>query len=311
MKKKSEKLIGGRIREFKKSLPLTMLALPMIIYFLIFNYLPLYGLILPFKNYKMSQGFFGSEWAGLKNFKFLLNNEQLNAAIRNTVLYNFVFIFGGIIMSVIIALLLFEVGKNAVKVHQTLLYLPYYISWVIVAYASKALLDMDYGIINKLLVRLGAEPKLWYNVPEYWPGILIFAAIWKTFGSDAVLYYASLMGVDKALFEAAKVDGANKLQIIWHITLPSIKPIIIMMSILKIGKIFYGDFGLFYNLTFNSSLLYKTTDILDTYVYRALITLGDIGLSSAVGFVQSVLGFILVIVTNLIVRKLDNDSALF
>ena len=308
MMKKSTK---NKIRGFKKSLPLTMLAMPMVIYFIIFNYIPLYGLVLPFKNYKMSQGFFGSEWVGLRNFKFLLHNQQLNIAIRNTVCYNFVFIFGGIIMSVIVALLLFEVGRNAVKVHQTLLYLPYYISWVIVSYASRALLDMDYGQINKLLVSLGMAPKLWYNVPGYWPGILIFAAIWKSFGSDAVLYYASLMGVDKSLFEAAKVDGANRMQIIWNITLPSIKPIIIMMSILKIGKIFHGDFGLFYNLTFDSSLLYKTTDILDTYVYRALITLGDIGLSSAVGFVQSVMGFILVIVTNMVVTKLDSDSALF
>ena len=306
--KKSSK---GKIKEFKKSLPLTIMALPMIVYFIIFNYIPLYGLVLPFKDYKMSQGFFGSAWVGLKNFKFLLNNEQLNTAVRNTICYNFVFIFGGIIVSVIVALLLFEVGRNAVKAHQTMLYLPYYISWVIVSYASRALLDMDYGIINKLLVSCGIEPKLWYNVPGYWPGILIFAAIWKGFGSDAVLYYAALMGVDKSLFEAAKVDGANKLQIIWHITLPCLRPIIIMMSILKIGKIFYGDFGLFYNLTFNSSLLYKTTDILDTYVYRALITLGDIGLSSAVGFVQSVMGFILVIMTNLVVRKLDSDSALF
>lgn len=299
------------MREFKKSLPLTIMALPMIIYFIIFNYIPLYGLVLPFKDYKMSQGFFGSKWVGLRNFKFLLNNEQLNTAVRNTVCYNFVFIFGGIIVSVIVALLLFEVSRNAVKVHQTLLYLPYYISWVIVSYASRALLDIDYGMINKILTGLGSSPVQWYNVPRYWPGILIFAAIWKGFGSDAVLYYASLMGVDKALFEAAKVDGANKLQIIWHITLPCIRPIIIMMSILKIGKIFYGDFGLFYNLTFNSSLLYKTTDILDTYVYRALITLGDIGLSSAVGFVQSVMGFILVIATNMIVRRLDGDSALF
>lgn len=301
----------NRVREFKKNLPLSLLALPMIIYFIIFNYIPLYGLVLPFKDYKMSQGFFGSKWVGLRNFQFLINNEQLNTAVRNTLCYNFVFIFGGIIMSVIVALLLFEVGRGAVKLHQTLLYLPYYISWVIVSYASRALLDIDYGLINKLLVRLGMTPKLWYNVPEYWPGILIFAAIWKGFGSDAVLYYASLMGVDKALFEAARIDGANKLQIIWNITLPSIRPMIIMMSILKIGRIFYGDFGLFYNLTFNSSLLYKTTDILDTYVYRALITLGDIGLSSAVGFVQSVLGFILVIVTNMVVRKLDDDSALF
>lgn len=310
MYKKNEKM-KEVFSNFKKYFPLTLMALPMIVYFLIFNYLPLYGLVLPFKDYKFSRGFFGSEWVGLENFKFLLHNEQLNTAVVNTLLYNIVFIFGGIFVSVVIALLLFEVSKGAVKLHQTLLYLPYYISWVIVAYAARALLDMDYGLINKLLISLGMGAKSWYNVPGYWPGILIFAALWKSCGSDAVLYYASLMGVDKSLFEAAKIDGANKLQITRYITIPSIKPIIIMMSILKVGKIFYGDFGLFYNLTFDSSLLYKTTDILDTYVYRALMNLGDIGLSSAVGFVQSVLGFILVIATNFIVRKLDNESALF
>ncbi len=303
--------INERLKRFKKALPLTIMALPMLIYFFIFNYLPLYGLVLPFKDYSVSKGFFGSDWCGLENFKFLLNNSQLNTAIINTLLYNIVFIFGGIFFSVAIALMLFEVSRRSVKVHQTLLYLPYYISWVIVAYAAKAFLDSDYGLVNKILTAFGAEPKLWYNSPSYWPGILIFAAIWKGAGSDAVLYYASLMGVDKSLFEAADIDGANKFQVIRYITLPSIRPIIIMMTILKVGKIFYGDFGLFYNLTFNSSLLYKTTDILDTYVYRALITLGDTGLSSAVGFVQSVLGFILVVFTNFVVNKIDSDCALF
>lgn len=302
---------GPKAKRFQKSLPLTIMALPMIIYFIIFNYLPLYGLVLPFKDYKFAKGFFGSEWVGFENFKFLLGNEQLNAAVINTLVYNVVFIFAGIFLSVIIALLLYEVSARAVKVHQTLLYLPHYISWVVVAFAAKALLDMDYGLINKLLVHFGMDPKQWYSVAEYWPGILTIAALWKSCGSDAVLYYAALMGVNKSLFEAAEIDGANKLQVTRYITVPSIKGIIIMMTILKIGKIFYGDFGLFYNLTFNSSLLYKTTDILDTYVYRALMTLGDIGLSSAVGFVQSVLGFILVVVTNLVVRRLDEDSALF
>ena len=307
----SRMTVSMRAKRFRKSLPLTLMALPMMLYFIVFNYLPLYGLVLPFKDYKFAKGFFGSDWVGFDNFKFLLDNEQLNTAVINTVLYNFVFIFGGIILSVIIALLLYEVTAKAVKLHQTLLYLPHYISWVVVAFAAKALLDMDYGLINKILAYFGADPKQWYSVPEYWPGILIISALWKTCGSDAVLYYAALMGTDKSLFEAAKIDGANKLQITRYITIPSIKGIIIMMTILKIGKIFYGDFGLFYNLTLNSPLLYETTDILDTYVYRALMTLGDVGISSAVGFVQSVLGFILVIVTNLVVKRIDKDSALF
>ena len=158
---------------------------------------------------------------------------------------------------------------------------------------------------------MGKEAIAWYNKPECWPVILIIAEIWKGMGYNAIIYYASLMGTDKSLFEAAKIDGAGKLKQIWYISLPSIKPMIIIMTILKIGKIFYGDFGLFYNFTLNSSLLYSTTDIIDTYVYRSLITLGDVGMSSAAGFYQAVLGFILVITTNFIVNKIDSDNALF
>ena len=298
-------------KRFKNSLPLTLLALPAAIYFIIFKYIPLYGLVLPFKNYKFAQGFFGSEWCGLKNFKFLLDNSQLYIAIRNTLAYNFVFITLGIIVSVSVALLLFELKNKYVKLYQTCLYLPYYISWVVVAYAARGFLDMDYGLLNKIREIFGKPHVLWYSEPRYWPVIIIISQVWKTFGANAVLYYAALMGTDNSLFEAAKLDGANKLQTIWHISIPSIKGIIVMMTILSIGNIFYGDFGLFYNLPINSSLLYPATDIIDTYVYRALIGLGDMGISSAVGFLQSVLGFTLVLATNLAVRKIDEENSLF
>ncbi|MBQ7900841.1 MAG: sugar ABC transporter permease, partial [Clostridia bacterium] len=171
--------------------------------------------------------------------------------------------------------------------------------------------DIDYGMFNNVLRILGKEGVMWYNEPKYWPAILIVAEVWKGMGYNAVIYYAALMGTDKSLFEAARIDGANKLQQVWYISIPSIKPMIIIMTILKIGKIFYGDFGLFYNFTLNSSLLYSTTDIIDTYVYRSLITLGDVGMSSAAGFYQAVLGFILVVATNYIVNKIDSDNALF
>lgn len=303
--------VGSKWRRFKNSLPLTLLALPGIIYFIIFKYVPLYGLVLPFKDYKFAKGFFGSEWVGLKNFKFLLNNDQLNIAIRNTLIYNFIFIILGIVVSVTVALLLYELTSRYIKVYMTVLYLPFYISWVVVAYVARGFLDMDYGLLNNLRGLFGAEPLMWYSNPAYWPAIIIIANVWKSFGSNAVLYYASLMGTDKSLFEAAKIDGASKLQTIMHISIPSIKSVIIMMTILSIGNIFYGDFGLFYNLTLNSSLLYPTTDIIDTYVYRSLVGLGDMGISSAVCFLQSVLGFILVLTTNFVVNKIDEDSALF
>lgn len=296
---------------FKKNLPLTLLALPAVAYLFLFSYIPLYGLVLPFKNYDYSLGFFKSPWAGLTNFKFLMNNSAVLVATRNTILYNIAFIALGLVVSVAIALMLYEMRAKFVKTYQTILFLPYFISWVVAAYAAKVFLDIDYGMFNQILGVFGKEGILWYNEPGYWPIILVVAEIWKGMGYNAVIYYAALMGTDKSLFEAATLDGANKFQQIWYVSLPSIKPMIIIMTILKIGKIFYGDFGLFYNFTLNSSLLYSTTDIIDTYVYRSLITLGDVGMSSAAGFYQSVLGFILVVVTNYVVNKIDSESALF
>lgn len=277
----------------------------------VFNYIPLYGLVLPFKKYDYSLGFFKSPWAGLENFKFLLDNEAVALATRNTILYNVAFIILGTAMSVLIALMLYEMRSGYVKTYQTFLFLPHFISWVVAAYAAKVFLDIDFGMINKFLVSMGKETVAWYNKPGCWPYILIIAEVWKGMGYNAIIYYAALTGTDKSLFEAASIDGAGKLKQIWYISLPSIKPMIIIMTILKIGRIFYGDFGLFYNFTLNSSLLYSTTDIIDTYVYRSLITLGDIGMSSAAGFYQAVLGFILVITTNWIVNKIDSDNALF
>ena len=296
---------------FKKNLPLTVLALPAVLFLFVFNYVPLYGLVLPFKNYDYSLGFFKSPWAGLENFRFLFNNDAVLIATRNTILYNVAFIILGLIFSVGIALMLYEMGAKFVKTYQTILFLPYFISWVVAAYAAKVFLDIDYGMFNNVLRMFGKEGVMWYNEPKYWPAILIVAEVWKGMGYNAIIYYAALMGTDKSLFEAARIDGANKLQQVWFISIPSIKPMIIIMTILKIGKIFYGDFGLFYNFTLNSSLLYSTTDIIDTYVYRSLITLGDVGMSSAAGFYQAVLGFILVVATNYIVKKIDSDNALF
>lgn len=299
------------LKNFKTNLPLTLLILPTVLFIFVFSYIPLYGLVLPFKNYTPSKGFLGSPWAGLDNFNFLMDNGEVIIATRNTILYNIAFIILGTIMAVLIALMLFEMRARFVKCYQTVLFLPHFISWVVAAYAAKVFLDIDYGMLNRIITSFGGEAVSWYNVPRYWPAILIVAEIWKGMGYSAIIYYAALMGTDKSLFEAAKIDGATKLKEIWYISLPGIKSMIIIMTILKIGKIFYGDFGLFYNFTLNSSLLYSTTDIIDTYVYRSLITLGDVGMSSAAGFYQAVLGFILVVTTNFVVNKIDSDNALF
>lgn len=300
-----------RLQRFKKNLPLTAMALPGIIMIFVFSYIPLYGLILPFKDFKLDLGFFGSEWVGFENFKFLFTGSDMLVATRNTLLYNLFFVFVKPFFSVILALLLFEVSKRSVKIYQTLLLLPFFVSWVVLSYALRGFLDMDYGMFNAIIKSFGGEPIMWYTATRYWPVILIVSAIWKGMGYSAVLYYSALMGVDKELFEAAELDGAGKLRQMWYISLPMLKSIIVMMMILDIGKIFYGDFGLFYNLPLNSSLLYPVTDVVDTYVFRTMMVMGDVGMSAAACFLQSTVGFVLVLGTNLLVRKIDSDNALF
>lgn len=309
-KKKTGRLNKGLLT-FYKNAPLSAMALPGIIVLIVFNYVPLFGLILPFKDYRYSDGFWGSKWVGLQNFKFLFESKDMFVATRNTILYNLVFIFVGAAVSVIIALMLFELSRKSVKFYQTSMMLPYFVSWVVASFILNALLDADRGIINKLLSRIGVEGILWYNEPKYWPVIIVLSSIWKGAGYSAVVYYAALMGLDQSCFEAAEIDGANKLQQIWYISIPGIKSMVIIMMIMAVGNILRGDFGLFYNVPMNSSLLYSTTDVIDTFIYRALLNLGDIGMSSAAGFYQACVGFVLVVLTNVIVRKIDSESALF
>lgn len=299
------------LRNFKQNLPLTLLALPSVIVIFIFNYIPLYGLVLPFKNFNVVDGVLKSPWAGLKNFEFLIKSDSILIAIRNTLLYNGTFIILGTAVAILIALLLYELGSKSVKVYQTGLLIPYFISWVVASYVFNALFDMEGGVINSFLKSMGKEGIMWYNEGKYWPVILIIAGVWKNMGYNAIVYFAALMGIDATCFEAAKIDGANKFQQMFYISLPLIKNIIITMVILNIGRIFYGDFGLFYNVPLNSPLLYEYTDVIDTYVYRSLIKVGNLGMSATTGFCQSVIGFILVILTNFIVGKIDKDNALF
>jgi len=296
---------------FRGNFSLTLLAMPGIILIFVFHYIPYFGLILPFKNYKINLGFWGSEWVGLSNFRFLFAGDVLYRITRNTILYNLVFIFFGTFCSVITALLLFELGRRSVKVFQTILFLPYFISWVVVSYAFQALLNMDYGVFNKLLEAFGMDIILWYNDAKYWPFIIVAAAVWKGLGYGSVIFYAALMGIDSEYFEAATIDGAGKLRQTISISIPLIKNVIIIMIILQIGRIFYSDFGLFYSVPMNSPLLYPTTDVIETFVFRALTSMGDIGMASAAGFYQAMVGFILVIITNAVVRKVSAESALF
>lgn len=299
------------LSDFKRSFPFLLLALPGAVVLFLFRLMPLFGLILPFKNYNPILGFWKSEWAGFQNFEFLFRSNDVLNATRNTLFYNAVGIIAGIVVGVGIALLLFELANKYVKIYQTILYLPYFISFVVVAFIMKGLLDMDYGIFNKIIVYFGGEKLMWYNDPKYWFWIIPIASIWKNLGNNVLMYYAALIGISPELYESARIDGAGKLKQVWYISIPMIKNIIVVLFILNIGKIMYADFGLFYNVPLNIGLLYPATDVLDTYVYRALMTIGDIGMSSAAAFYQAVVGFILVIVSNSVAKKIDPESGMF
>jgi putative aldouronate transport system permease protein len=293
------------------TIELTMIALPSIIFIFVFCYIPLYGLILPFKNYNIKLGFLRSPWSGFENFKFLITSDSLWTITRNTVVMNALFFTFNTIFSVAIALLLFELGRRSVKVYQTVSFFPFFMSWVIVTYIVSGFLDSDRGLLNKFIGLFGVESIQWYNEAKFWPFILVIVYLWKMTGYGAVIYYAGLMGIDSEYYEAAIIDGASKLQQIRYVSIPLITPLIIVINLMAIGRIFYGDFGLFYNVTKDVPLLYPSTDVIDTYVYRSLRVLGDFGMASAAGLYQSVCGFILVFLTNLVVKRINSENSLF
>ena len=288
------------------------MTVPVIALLAIFCYWPMFGIILAFKNYKVTKGIWGSEWSGFKNFEFFLKSQDAFRVTRNTLCLNFLFIFAGIFCAVVFALLLYEVKKAVhVKLYQTFAILPNFLSWVAVSYIVYALLDTNKGILNQIIRFFGGENVSWYTSAWYWPVILLIVRVWHSVGISCIIYYAALMGVDNELFEAAEVDGANKFQRIMHISIPHLVPIVTIMFILDVGKIFRSDFGLFYNVTRNVGELYPTTDVIDTYVFRALMEQGNIGMSSAASFIQSVVCLVTVVATNAIVKKVSPENSLF
>jgi putative aldouronate transport system permease protein len=297
----------------KKSLPLFVLATPGLLYLLINNYIPMFGIFIAFKDLNFAKGIFGSDWVGFDNFKFLFKTDAAYIMTRNTILYNLAFIVLGTILSIFIALLMAELVKKAYsKLFQTGLVLPNLISMVVLSYLVFAFLNSDNGFINLSILRpLGIEGISWYSEAKYWPFILIIVYLWKTAGYSSIIYFAFIAGIDKSLYEAAKIDGAGKFRQIYSVTLPLLTPIIIILTLLNIGRIFNSDFGLFYQVPLNSGALYSTTQTIDTYVYRALMELNDMGMSAAAGLYQSVVGFVLVLVANAIVKKINPDHALF
>ncbi len=299
------------IRTFKKNWELLLLTLPAILYFVVFHYIPMFGAVIAFKFYNYNDGIFGSRWVGFDNFKFFFLSNDAFRITRNTILYNAAFIAIGTVAAVIIALLLHEVkSRKATKYYQTTMILPYFLSWVIVGYVTYALLNPNYGLLNQILGIFGVAPIDWYSQKQYWPIILIIVNVWKGIGLNCIMYYAAIMGIDNSLYEAAKIDGASKIQQMFYITLPQLVSIITITTILAIGGIFRGDFGLFYQIPRDVGLLYPVTDVVDTYIYRGM-TNGDIGVTAAVGLFQSFVGMVMVLLTNLLVKKINPDNALF
>ena len=311
--KKAEVKKGKKKNVLKEYWPLYLMMLPALLYLLINNYIPMAGMVIAFKKLNFAKGIWASPWAGLKNFKFLFASKDAWIITRNTLLYNVAFILVNMVVGIAIAILITEVRNTKLKkVYQSAILLPFLMSMVILSYIVYALLSAENGLVNNSILPLfHIDPIQWYQKPKYWPAVLIIANCWKGVGYGCLIYIASLIGIDPFFYEAARLDGASKWQEITKITLPSLVPTIITLLLLSIGRIFYSDFGLFYQVPMNSGVLFPTTNVIDTYVYRALIEQGNVSMSSAAGVYQSLVGFCVVMLSNWIVRKVDKDQALF
>ena len=310
---------SGRFSKAKKTLMLLTMVAPGAIWLLLLRYLPMGGIILAFKNYKIYpkdptflNNLIHSKWVGLDNFKFLFTTGDSWVMIRNTLAYNIVFIILGVIIPVAFAIMMSELSKKFVaKTYQTLMFFPYFLSWVVVSYFLNAFIDAQYGLIP-MAQRAASETAVsWYTTPGPWPYIIVFANLWKNVGYSTVLYLAAITGIDQTQYEAADIDGASKWQQILHVTLPNLRTMIAILFILNVGKIFNADFGLFWNVPMQNGALFSVTQVIDTYIYRVLMNTGNIGQSTAAGLLQNIVGFICIIGANAVVKKIDSDSTLF
>jgi len=279
---------------------------------ILFSYVPMFGIIIAFKRYRFDKGIFGSDWIGLKNFEFFFKSNDFLTVTWNTLSLNFLFIITGTLAAVGLALLFYEISSRAtLKVYQTVFITPHFLSWVLVSYMAYAFLEPRHGLLNATLASFGVAGPNWYTTPRAWPFILTIASVWKSVGMDALVYYAALVGLDTSLVEAATVDGATKWQVRRYIILPYLITLISIMTILKVGGIFRADFGLFYQLTMDAPGLYAVTDVIDTYIYRTMRQSANMGVSTAIGLLQSVVGLVMVLLTNHLSKKIDPDIGLF
>lgn len=291
---------------------LLLMIMPTLLYYLVFSYLPMFGIILAFKKYDYALGILKSPFVGFENFKFFFKSGQAFVVTRNTFLYNVVFIFLGNIMQLAVAIFLTEIGSKKIrKAAQTCIFFPYFISWVVVGAFVYNIFSYDYGLLNGLLKSLSLEPINAYAEPKLWPAVIVVLDIWKGLGYGSVVYMATITGIDTSIYEAAEIDGANIMQRIWYITVPTLRSTMVTLILLALGRVFRGNMSMFYNLVGNNGLLFNYTDVIDTFTFRTLLFSNDIGMSSAVGFYQSVLCFVFIMLANKVVKKVDSDSALF
>lgn len=301
------------VAKLRRYLPLYLMFLPGAIYLLINNYIPMAGIIVAFKKYNARLGIWKSPFCGLANFEFLFKSPDAWVITRNTILYNVVFIALNTVVGIMFAIFICDtVSKKLKKVYQSAILFPYLMSAVILGYIVYAFLSQSTGIVNNSILSVfGKEAVNWYAEPKYWPFILVFVNLWKGVGYGCLIYISTINGIDPSLYEAASLDGATKWQQIKNITLPFLKSTVITLTLMSIGRIFYSDFGLFFQVPRDSGLLYSTTNVIDTYVYRGLMKSGNVGMSAAAGFYQSIIGFIIVLTANAVVRKVSEENAMF
>lgn len=291
---------------------LYLIALPGIVFYFIFSYMPMYGILIAFKDFNLTKGILGSPWVGLRNFEFFFTSGKLGQVVYNTLFLNVLFLIGTMVFAVAIALFINEIRVRWYKrVSQSLIFLPYFMSWVVISMMVSAILGGQNPALNEWLAYFGLPSADWMFTPEYWPWILLIIRIWQGSGYAAIIYLATITSIPGELYEAARMDGASRRQIMLRITLPLLIPTISILTLIAVGKIFTGDFGMIYALVGDNPLLYSTTDVIDTYVYRAMRKLNDFGMSAAVGLTQSVMGFILIVITNAVVRRFSKESSLF
>lgn len=298
--------------KFRKSLPCILMALPAVICMLIFQYLPMFGVVIAFKDYNYRDGIFKSPWAGFKHFKFFLQSNDVIRVLRNTILYNLAsLLIIGLFLGMVVALLLYEVrSRRANKLYQTTMLIPSFLSWVVIAGIGLMFLNPASGILNTILEHFGKEGIAWYSEPKYWPFILMIVWIWKDAGMASLYFYSALLAIDTELFEAAAIDGAGRLRQIWHISVPCLKPMACITIILRLGNILSSDLGMFYQLPMDSGPLYPATDVLSTYLQRGLQS-GNLSTTAAVGLFQSVVGVVLILTSNTIIKKISPEHAMF